>query len=35
MSEVCQETPLTPLPGEELQGRTTNNSNDARVDIRT
>ena len=35
MSEVCKETPLTPLPGEELQGRTTNNSNDARVDIRT
>ena len=35
MSEVCKETPLTSLSGEELQGRATNNSNDARVDIRT
>ena len=39
MSEVCKDTKikykLTPLPGEELQGRTLNNSNVARVDIRT
>ena len=39
MSEVCRgtkiEPKLTPLSGEELQGRTSNNSNEARVDIRT
>ena len=39
MSEVCKDTEiepkLTPLYGEELQGRTSNNSNEARVDIRT
>ena len=39
MSEVCKDTEmepkLTPLSGEELQGRTSNNSNEARVDIRT
>ena len=39
MSEVCEDTEtepkLTPLSGEELQGRTSNNSNKARVDIRT
>ena len=29
------EPKLTPLSGEELQGRTSNNSNEARVDIRT
>ena len=38
-SEVCKNTEiepkLTPLSGEELQGRTPNNSNEARVDIRT
>ena len=38
MSEVCKDTEtepkLTPLSGEELQGRTSNNSNEARVDIR-
>ena len=27
--------PLTPLSGEELQGRTSNSSNEARIDIRT
>ena len=39
MSEVCKDTEiepkLTPLSGEELQGRTSNNSNEAKVDIRT
>ena len=39
MSEVCTDTEiepkLTPLSGEKLQGRTSNNSNEARVDIRT
>ena len=39
MSEVGKDTEiepkLTPLSGEELQGRTSNNSNEARVDIRT
>ena len=39
MSEVCKDTgiepKLTPLSGEELQGRTSNNSNKARTDIRT
>ena len=39
MSEVCKDTEikpkLTPLSGEELQGRTSNNSDEARVDIRT
>ena len=39
MSEVCKDTEiepkLTPLYGEELQVRTSNNSNEARVDIRT
>ena len=39
MSEVCEDTEtepkLTPLSGEELQGRTSNNSNKARVDIGT
>ena len=39
MSEVCKETEiepkLTPLSGAELQGRTSNNSNEAKVDIRT
>ena len=39
MSEVCKDTEiepkLTPLYGEELQGSTSNNSNEARVDIRT
>ena len=39
MSEVGKETKikskLTPLSGKELQGRTSNNSNEARVDIRT
>ena len=38
-SEVCKHTEiepkLTPLSGEELQGRTSNNSNGARVDIRS
>ena len=38
-SEVCKNTEiepkLTPLSGEELQGRTPNNSNEARVNIRT
>ena len=38
-SEVCKDTEiepkLTPLSGEELQGRTSNNSNEARVDIMT
>ena len=29
------EPKLTPLSGEELQGRSSNNSNKARVDIRT
>ena len=37
MSEVCKETEtepnLTPLSGEELQGRTSNSSNEARIDI--
>ena len=39
MSEVCKETEtepnLTPLSGEELQGRTSNSSNEARIDIIT
>ena len=39
MSEVCKDTTirskLTPLSGEELQGKTSNNSKEARVDIRT
>ena len=39
MSEVCKDTKigtkLTLLPREELQDRTSNNSNKARVDIRT
>ena len=39
MSEVCKDTEIepkqTPLSGEELQGRTSNNSNEVRVDIRT
>ena len=39
MSEVCKyteiEPKLTPLFGEELQGRTSNNSNEVGVDIRT
>ena len=39
MSEVCKDTEIEPklksLSGEELQGRTSNNSNEARVDIRT
>ena len=39
MSEVCKDTKIEPklksLSGEELQGRTSNNSNEAWVDIRT
>ena len=39
MSEVCKDTEiepkLTPLSGVELQGRTSNNPNKARIDIRT
>ena len=39
MSQVCKDTKikskLTQLSGEELQGRMSNNSNEARVDIRT
>ena len=39
MSEVCMDTEiepkLTPLSGEELQDKTSNNSNKATVDIRT
>ena len=39
MSEVCKDTEvepkLTPLSGEELHSRTSNSSNEARVDIRT
>ena len=39
MSEVCKDTKiepkLTPLFGEELQGRTSKNSNEVGVDIRT
>ena len=39
MSEVCKDTEigpkLKPLSGEELQGITSNNSKEARVDIRT
>ena len=39
VSDVCKDTEiepkLTPLTGEELQGRTSNNSNEARVDIGT
>ena len=39
MSEVCKDTEiepkLTPLFGEKLQGRTSNNSNKAMADIRT
>ena len=38
MSEVCKDTEIEPilttLSGEELPGRTSNNSNDARLDIR-
>ena len=38
MSEVCKDTQiepkLTPLFGEELQGRTSNNSNKKKLDIR-
>ena len=37
MSEVCKgtkiEPKLTPLSGQKLQGRTSNNSKEARVDI--
>ena len=39
MSQVCKDTKIepkpTPLSGEELQGRTSNNSNKARKEIRT
>ena len=39
MSQVCKNTEIEPKPrplsGEELQGRTSNNSNKARKDIRT
>ena len=39
MSEMCEDTEiepnLRPLAGEELQGRTSNDSNQARVEIRT
>ena len=39
MSEVCKDTEnepkLTPLSGKKLQGRTSINSNEGRVDIRT
>ena len=39
MSEVCKDTEIEPilttLSGEELPGRTSKNSNDVRVDIRT
>ena len=39
MPEVCKDTKiepnLTPQFGEELQGRTSNNSNKASVDIKT
>ena len=39
MSEVCKDTEIEPklksLSGKELQGTTSNNSNEARVDIRT
>ena len=39
MSELCKETEiepkLKPLSGEELQGRTSNNSNVTRVNLRT
>ena len=39
MWEACKDIEivpkLTPLSGEELQGRTSNNSNEAKVDIRT
>ena len=39
ISEVCKETKiepkLSPLSGEELQSRTSNNSNKGRVDIKT
>ena len=39
MSEVCKDTEIEPiltlLSGEELQGRTSNNSNETRVDIGT
>ena len=38
VSEVCKDTKiepkLLPLSGEELHGRTTNRSNEARLDIR-
>ena len=39
MSEMCKYTEIEPklrsIIGEELQGRTSNNSNEARVKIRT
>ena len=39
MSDVCKDTKiepkLTPLSVEELQGRTSNNSNKVKLDIRT
>ena len=39
MSDVCKDTEikpkLTPLSGEELQGRTSNNSTKVKLDIRT
>ena len=39
MSEVCEDTEiepkLTPLSGEEMQGRTSSNLSEARIDIRT
>ena len=37
MSEVCKNTEIEPklTPGEELQGRTSNNSKEARADFRT
>ena len=39
MSEVCKDTEiepkLTPLSGEEQQGRMSSNSNEAKIDIRT
>ena len=38
-SEVCNDTEIEPkltsLSGKKLQGRTSSNSNEARVDIRT
>ena len=39
LSEVCKDTEiepkLTPLSGEQVQGKMSNNSNKIRVDIRT